>query len=123
MHRSVSGVSIGGGNQYGAYKSDKTINNGYIPNQKYILNANKQKVISERKQQGVKLGDCNVSRTGIDIYKLNELKNLNSKFKRNAKELKKKVTNDSDKGDDNDEPEYNGDQFREKQYRKKYKTN
>ena len=71
----------------------------------------------------MKLGDAKGSKTGNDLDKLKELKKQNSKFKRNTKELKKKFTNDNYEGDDNDEPEDDGDQFGGKQYKKKSKKN
>ena len=39
------------------------------------------------------------------------------------KALKKKVTNDNDKGDENDKPEDSGDKFGGNQSKKKYKKN
>ena len=49
---SVSSVSTGGGNQDDAYKAYGTINTGYIPNCRSLLNAYKKKFIAERKNQG-----------------------------------------------------------------------
>ena len=63
------------------------------------------------------------NKTGNEIDKLKELKNQYYKFKRKIKALKNNVTNNNDKGDDNDKPEYAGDQFLGKQSMKKYKKN
>ena len=57
----------------------------------------------------MKLGDGKGSRTLNDLDNIKELKKQKSKFKRNIKALKKKVTNENDEVDDNDEPEDAGD--------------
>ena len=64
-------------------------------------------------EKGVKLGYGKLSKTGNDIDKLKELKKQNSKFKRNTKDLNKKVTQEKDdnEGDDNAEPEDAGNKF------------
>ena len=87
---SVSAVSTVGGDQDGSYKSDGTINTGYIHNCIFLSNVNKKEVIHERKKQGVKLGDGKGSKTVNELDKLKELKKKNPKFKRNIKSLKKK---------------------------------
>ena len=104
-------VSTGSGDQYGALKYDRNINTGYIPNLGSFSNAYKKKIIAERNNQGLKLGNGKGSKTGNKLDKLKELKKKNSKFKRKIKELKKKVTNNNDEGDDNDKPKYSGDQI------------
>ena len=119
----MSDVSTGGGDQDGAYKSDVTINNGYIPNWRYLSNSEKNKVIDKRNKQGLKVGDEKGSNNTNELDKIKYLKKKNSKLKRNIKALKKKVTNDNDEGDDNDEPRYAGDQFGRKQSNKNSKKN
>ena len=69
----------------------------------------------------MKLGDGKGSKTGNEIDKIKEIKKKNYKFKRNIKALKKKVTNENDEVDDNDEPEDAGDQFGGKKYKTNYK--
>ena len=120
---SVSAVSTGCGYQDGAYKSDGTINNGYIPNCISLQNSYKKKFISDRQKQGVKLGYGKGSKTGNELDKLKGLKKKNYYFKRKIKAPKKKITNDNDEVDDNDEPEYYGDQFIGNQSKKKSKKN
>ena len=117
----MSSVSTGNGYQDGTYKADRIINTRYILNWISLSDSYKKKFISERKKQGVKLGDGKVSNTGNDLDKLKELKKQNTKFKSRIKALKKKVKNDNDDGDDNDEPEDAGDQFGGKQSKKKSK--
>ena len=97
----MSAISTVGGDQDGAYKDEGTINTGYIPNRRYLLNADRKKFISEIKKQGVKLGDGKGSKTGNEIDKIKELNKKNPKFKRKIKVPKKKVTNDNGEGDDN----------------------
>ena len=101
-NRSVSAVSTVGGYQYGAYTADGSISTGYIPNWRSLSKAEKKKFISERKKQGVKLGDGNGIKTGNDLDDIKELKKQNPKFKKKIKELKQKVTNHNDEGYDND---------------------
>ena len=67
----MSAVSTGGGGQYGDHKMDKTINSRYIPNSRYPSNTDKNKVIYEIKNQGVKLGNRKVSKT---VNKLDNIK-------------------------------------------------
>ena len=55
--------------------------------------------------------------------KLKELKKQNSKFKGKIKELKEKVKNYNDEGDDNDKPEDYGDQFGGNQSKNKSNKN
>ena len=109
--RSFSAVSTGGGYQYCAYKYDGTINTVYIPNWGSLSNADKKKVFSERKKKGVKLWDWKGSKSGNNIDNLKELEKQNYKFKSKIKLLKKKVTNNNDEGDVNNEPEDSGKTF------------
>ena len=77
----MSAVSSVGGGQDSIYKYDRTINTGYNPNCRSLSNADKKKILSESKKQGMKLGDGKVNKTGNEIDKLKKLKNNNSKFK------------------------------------------
>ena len=122
-NRSMSAVSTGCGYQNGAYKSDRTTNTAYIHNRRFQSNADKKKVIDERKKQRVKLGDGKESKTVNELDNIKELKKQNPKFKRKIKAIKKNVTNDHDKGDDNDKPEDSGDQFGGKQSKEKCNRN
>ena len=63
-NRSVNAVSTWGGYQEGAWKADVKINTGYIPNWILLSNTEKKRVIFERNNQGVKLGDGKGSNTG-----------------------------------------------------------
>ena len=72
MIRSVIDVSTGSGDQYIAYKYDGTINTGYTPNRRLLLNSHKKKVINERNKKGVKLRDGKVSKTINELYKIKE---------------------------------------------------
>ena len=77
------------------------------------------------KNQGIKLGNGKGSKPINVLYNLKELKNKNTKFKRNTTAPKKTVTqeNDDDEGDDNDKPEDAGDQFRGNKYKNKTMEN
>ena len=121
MKRSVSDVITGGGDQVGAYKADGTINTTYIPNCIYLSNADKKKVIDERKKQGARLGDGKGSKTGNEQDNIKELNKKKSKFKRNIKSLKKKITNDNYGGDNTDKTDDADDKFGGKQSNKKSK--
>ena len=101
-NRSVSAVSTGGGDKEGAYKFDVNISTACIPNCRYLSYSDKKHVIDESKNKGVKLGDWKGSKTGNEQDNIKELNKKKSKFKRNIKSLKKKVTNNNDEGDDND---------------------
>ena len=90
--------------QDGSYKAGVTINTGYIPTCRSLSNEDKKKFISERKNHGVKLGDWKGNKTGNELDRFKELKKQNSRFKRNIKALKKKVTNNNDEGYDNYKP-------------------
>ena len=46
--------------------------------------------------------------TGNDMDNLKELKKKISRFKSNIKALNRKITNNNDEGDDNEKPEYSG---------------
>ena len=107
----MSSISTGGGDQDGSYKSDGTINTGYISNWRSLSNSEKKKVIAKRKKQGVKLVYGKGSKTGNELDKTKELKKQNPRFKRNIKALKKKVTNSNYEGYDIDKHEDAGDQF------------
>ena len=71
----VSAVNTGGGEQDGAYKSERIIDTGYIPNWRPGSNAYKNKVIAERNKKGVKLGDRKGIKTGNELDSLKELNN------------------------------------------------
>ena len=117
----MSAVSTGGGNQDYAYKTDGTINTGYISNWISLSNTDKKIVISERKNQGVKLWYGKGIHTGNNLDNIKELKKEKFKYKSNIKSIKKMFINDNAEGDDNYKPEDAGDQFRGKQYKKKSK--
>ena len=53
------------------YNADRTINTGYTPNGRYLSSVDKKKVISERNNQGVRLGGGKGSkpRNGMDNFK------------------------------------------------------
>ena len=119
-NRSVSAVNTGDGDQDGAYKADRNINTGYIPNQSSLSNTYNRKVITERTKQIAKLGDGNGSKTGNDLDNLKEINQQNSKFKSKIKALNEKVINENNEGDDNDESEEDSDTFGGNQYKKKY---
>ena len=51
----MSAVSTVGGDQDGSYKSDGTINTGYIHNCIFLSNVNKKEVIHEKKEAGSKI--------------------------------------------------------------------
>ena len=118
---SVSAVSTGGGYQEGDYKANGTINTGHIANFRYLQNTYMKKVITERKTQGLKLGDGKGNKTENKLDKINDLKKYNYKLKRNIKALNREVTqkNDDDEGEDNDKYEDSGDKFEGNQYKKR----
>ena len=92
MNRSASYVSTGGGDQEVTYKSDITINTGYISNWILLSNEDKKKFIAERKKQRVRLENRKGSKTGNELDTIEDLKNQNYKFKKNIKPLKNMVT-------------------------------
>ena len=53
----MSSVSTGGGDQDNAYEADGTINTVYIHNWRPLLYVKTEKVIFERNNKGVKLGE------------------------------------------------------------------
>ena len=85
----------------------------------------KKRVISERNDQGVKLGDIKGSKTGNYLDKVKELKTHNSKFKMIIKSLRNNFTQDKDNNgvDVDDEAEDYGDQFEEKHSKNMSKKN
>ena len=85
----------------------------------------KKIVISERNDQGVKLGDIKGSKTGNYLDKVKELKTHNSKFKIRIKALRNNITRDKDDNgvDVDDEAEDYGDQFEGKHSKNKSKKN
>ena len=97
----VSDVGTAGGDQEGDYKPDGTINTGYIPNWIYLSNTDKNKVIDEEKNQGVKLSYGKGSKTVNELDNIKELNKQNLNIKGNIKALKKKAKqeNDNDNGD------------------------
>ena len=66
----MSAFSTGGGDQECAYKPNRNIKTGSIPNWKPLSNYDKKKVITETHKQGLKLDDGKGSNTGNNIDKL-----------------------------------------------------